>query len=102
MRRPGGYVTITQPADGRDTVARLDGQRVIIKSGSTFETDSFTCFHCCAVEHVLPKADVNAVGFCRNCMQPICQRCSGLPCEPFQKKLEKAEASYHARRSYGI
>lgn len=103
MRRPGGYVTITLPDDGKNAVVTFDGgkRREIIRGG-TFETDTFSCNHCGRVEHIPPKADVNAVGFCRNCMLPICQQCSGKPCETVEKKLAMAEASYHARRSYGF
>jgi hypothetical protein len=88
VRNPGGYGVITAP---QETIVNFDGlRREQIREGN-FEVDTFTCFHCGGVEHVKARADVNAIGFCRNCMRPICQRCSDLPCDPFEKKLERIE-----------
>lgn len=102
MRKAGGYAALTF-ADGiRESIVNFDGMRCEAVTGSMVERDTYSCFHCNSVVHVPVKADVNFVGFCRNCMQAICQRCAALPCEPFQKKLEAEEARYHARRSYGI
>ncbi len=71
-------------------LANFGNEKVLVRS-STYENSTFTCFHCGTVEHVQPKADVNAVGFCRNCLKPICQACSALPCVPFEEKLRMIE-----------
>lgn len=85
MRRPGGYACIIDPDDG------------------VRECDTFTCAHCQRITHVRAKARPEDVGgLCKCCMGLICPRCLSKPCVPFLKKLEQAEASYHARRSYGI
>ena len=104
MLRPGGYAIITMPDDMKETVVNFDGTRkeVVRNQHGRYEADTFSCFHCGAVEHVPHKPDVNDVGFCRNCMKPICKRCSSQPCKPFERAMEQAEASYHARRSYEI
>lgn len=85
MRNPGGYVCISGP----------DGTR---------EADSFTCFHCSRVVVVRARTSpTDAGGMCGVCAKMICPACvdEGV-CHPFEKKLEAAEASYHARRSYGL
>ena len=71
--------------------------------GKKFECDTITCAHCSTVVHVPPKADPNTTyDFCRLCMKATCAVCGGKPCTPFLRKLEREEASYHARRSYGL
>ena len=32
----------------------------------------------------------------------VCKKCANFGCTPFEKRLEQAEASDRARRSYGI
>lgn len=92
MRNAGGYSQIFfcdgNTKDG--SVANLGGEKVLVKS-STYECDTFTCKHCNEVKFVPPKSDVNFVGVCRNCMAPICEVCSGLPCKPFEEKLRMIE-----------
>jgi hypothetical protein len=85
MLREGGYVCLTDPEHG-------------VREASTF-----TCAHCNKVVVVPPRADPDKLGgFCRMCMKMICPTCVDTgTCDPFEKKLELAEASYHARRSYG-
>lgn len=103
MRREGGVAQIFY-ADGIGGAAReanLNGQRFTLDSSIT-EMSTFTCFHCNGVVHVPPRADVNFVGMCRNCMRPICQRCSGKPCEPFERKLQEAEDRSRLMREYGL
>ena len=106
--RQGGEATVFLPDDLKETVVNFDrNQQVVVKGNRIngtfkFETSTFSCAHCGSVEHVMPKADVNAVGFCRSCMKPICKTCSDKSCTPFEKKLEQMENSYHARRSYGL
>ena len=101
MRNEGGYSQIFFPDGRMRTTADLNGKRVNI-NGAMLETSTFTCFHCNVVVHVLPRADVNAVGMCRNCMKPICEKCAALPCKPWEKKMMEAEARTQALRSYGV
>lgn len=69
---------------------------------------TFTCNHCSHVTELAGKdrpADAGAI--CKTCMHPICLRCAaararGEKCDPWDAKLARAEASYEARRSYGI
>ena len=91
MRNEGGYSQIFFPDGRMRTTADLNGKRVNI-NGAMLETSTFTCFHCNTVVHVLPKSDVNSVGFCKKCMKPICQKCASLPCIPFERQLEEIEA----------
>ena len=98
--REGGYSQIFFPDGKMRTTANLNGKQVQI-NGAMFEASTFTCVHCNKVEHVLPKSDVNSVGFCRSCMKPICQTCSGKPCRPWEEAMQRAEARGHALRSYG-
>jgi hypothetical protein len=85
MRRPGGYARISGP-DGIE------------------ERDSFTCCHCGAVRLVMPRERPEDIGgLCRLCMGMICPACVGaMRCDPLEKKLQRAEAAYEARRSYGL
>lgn len=85
MLKPQGYATLTDPDTGVE------------------ERDTFTCYHCNCVKHVKPKMDPTDLGgLCKVCMKLICPDCVGKSCVPFMKKLERMEARYHARRSYGI
>ncbi len=87
MRNPGGY------GIERD---RLTG--AVLK-----EEDSFSCSHCCRVVFVKPKEDPATLGgFCGGCSKLICSKCVGHGCDEIERKLAREEASYHARRSYGI
>ena len=76
MMRPGGYAVITMPDDMKETVVNFDGtRREIVKNNhGKYEADTFSCFHCGAVEHVPHKPDVNEVGFCRSCISRSCSR----------------------------
>lgn len=85
MRRAGGYACISEP------------------TGSQVEMDTFTCGHCNTVVHVKPKASPDDLGgMCRLCMKMVCPKCvdQGI-CDPFEAKLQRVEARYHALRSYG-
>ena len=99
MRNEGGYSQIFFPDGRMRTTVDLNGTKVQL-NGSMLEASTYTCFHCNKVVHVLPKADVNAVGMCRNCMKPICQECSNKPCAPWEKKMQAEEARAMALRSY--
>jgi hypothetical protein len=82
MRKPGGYATIFGPLGIR-------------------ECDTFTCAHCNGVVHVKPKCDpADLGGQCRLCDKPICPKCVGGSCLPFEKKMEQMEARDRWRRTY--
>jgi len=67
--------------------------------GEITEWPTFTCGHCPNVRRVQPYCDpADLGGLCKICMRVICERCVGLGCDPFEKKLEREEARYHARR----
>ena len=83
MRNAQGYACISGP----DGVA---------------EADTFSCFHCQRVTHVKAGCDpADLGGLCKVCMRLICKHCLGKRCLPFIKAIEREEARYHARRSYG-
>jgi hypothetical protein len=84
VRNPGGYLQITE--DGR-----------------VREHDSMTCGHCNRVTIIKARQKPEDIGgLCKICMGLICSACVGEPCVTLERRLEAAEASYHARRSYGI
>lgn len=84
MLRPGGY-SIATDLGGRVT-----------------ETDTTTCCHCQTITHIAPKMPPDKMGgWCRMCMAATCVKCADKACVPFERKLERMEARYHARRSYG-
>jgi hypothetical protein len=87
MRNPQGYATIVDP-----------------DVGGVRECDTTTCGHCNAITHVKPKMRPEDMGgLCKACMKLICAKCVDHgTCDPFLKKLERAEARYHALRSYGL
>ncbi len=103
MRKPGGYAVITS---GGPTPVILDRglSRTDMRDEGVMEIDSFSCFHCNRVIHVLPKCDpADLGGHCKLCDKLICPQCYGKGgCDTLEAKLERAEASYHARRSYGL
>jgi hypothetical protein len=100
MRRPGGYAVITSPDAQR---VNFDGLRCEEVRAGTFETDTFTCVHCCRVVHIKPKANMDEFGsMCRNCMKMVCPACANGSCTPFEKKLEQMEKRDRALRSYGL
>jgi len=86
MRNAGGYAVLYN------------------ENGVHKEADTFTCHHCCTVQHVAPKCDpADLGGLCKSCMKLICPRCANKgTCEPWEEQMRRAEASYHARRSYGF
>ena len=84
MRKPQGYAVLTEP------------------DKTVVERDTFTCGHCNKIVMVEPMADPTAMGgMCFCCMKLVCPTCvdTGL-CDPMEKKLERMESSYEARRSY--
>lgn len=88
MRNPGGYGVATDRETGK-----------VIS-----ETDSFTCGHCGRIVFVKPKCDpADLGGNCYLCWKLVCPQCHAKGnCDPMEKKLDRMEASYHARRSYGL
>lgn len=82
----------------------LTGEATLFNPTGIKEAATFTCFHCNRVVHVPAKADPDKLGgWCRVCDKAICPQCVKTgECRPFEKELEKMEASYHARRSYGL
>lgn len=82
MRRPGGYAIWTDP-----DLAQI-------------EMDTFTCVHCNAVVFVTPGMSAGAMGgFCSLCAAPICEKCVGRTCVPFEKRLEESERKDEQRRA---
>lgn len=68
------------------------------------ESDAFTCGHCNRIVPVPPYTDPASIGGrCGVCDSLICPECVAKgTCDPLEEKLARAEASYHARRSYGF
>lgn len=84
MRNAGGYSVITEP--GKADV----------------ECDTFTCKHCNTVVFVQPMARAEDLGGrCTLCDALICSKCVGKGCDPFEKKLDRIEASDRLRRAIG-
>lgn len=69
--------------------------------GPPIERSTLTCGHCNRIVIVKPKCDpADLGGLCKVCMKLICPQCYGLDrCDPFEKKLERAEARDRFRRS---
>ena len=85
MLRPGGCFEITEP------------------DGATRYVETTMCGHCGAHRKIKPSQRPEDIGgFCYGCNRAICPRCVGGGCVPLEKWLEQQEASYHARRSYGL
>lgn len=85
MRKPQGYLVGTS----------LDGL--------VSEADTFTCSHCQKIVIVKPMCDpADMGGRCGMCDSLICQNCVGHECIPWEEKMKQLEASYEARRSYGL
>jgi len=86
MRNPKGYGMVFSPC------------------GVIEEHDTLVCGHCNRIVIVRPKCDpYDLGGMCRLCEKMICPACvnKGV-CDPLEKKLEREEAKYRARRSYGV
>lgn len=84
---------------------RSKGYSVYIDElGQTHETDTFTCRHCQKLVSVPAMAKPEDVGgLCYRCYAPICPSCVEKGgCDPIDEKIRREEASYHARKSYGL
>lgn len=72
-------------------------------NGQVTEADSFTCDSCNRVTLVYPKQRPEDLGgLCPITHKLICKECVGKGLGPFEERLNQMEASYHARRSYGL
>lgn len=79
------------------------GYAFVCSATGTQETDTYTCGHCNKVCFVKPmQRPEDYGGMCGCCTRHVCPSCVGKGCDVIEKKLERAEASYHARRSYGV
>lgn len=88
MRNPQGYAQIIDPA-----------------LASPVEFDTVTCIHCGQIgmtrspggklEVMVFRADGShymlEAGFCRSCMQVVCPKCSGKPCNNRFRRLDGEE-----------
>lgn len=91
MRQPQGYTIITGPGAG------------------TGEFDTFTCAHCGNPKVVKPMMRAEDMGgvchLCGDKARPafICDnpRCH-QGCDPFERKLNRAERNYHFAREMGL
>lgn len=72
--RPQGYSVVT---DGWGVEQREDTAR---------------CNHCQKVMFIKPRQDPNEFS-CRSCMAPVCPDCANKPCDHWEKKLDRAEAT---------
>lgn len=100
MRRPQGYLIVTDPdVPGqleRDTITCSHCQRVIfIKPGTG------------ATVYLFPQVDGRVVekmgAFCRLCMAAICLRCHHQGgCAPWEQQMEAMESRERFRRSAGL
>ena|SRR5215469_7513975 len=66
----------------------------VVTDGWGVETkeDCHKCWHCQKMMFFKAGQDPNEF-FCRKCMQPICPECANKPCDQFEKKLDRAEAT---------
>jgi hypothetical protein len=102
VRRPGGYASVVNGGGTQVKIDRLSCEE-IPKYADLWECDTFTCFHCNRVIHVLPKMDpANLGGLCKICMKLICPWCLGKGCTPWEKKMEMAEARSRLLASMGL
>lgn len=71
-------------------------------NGRLHECDTFTCRHCQKIVDVPAFGRPEDVGgLCYTCMGCICPACvDRATCDPIDEKIKRAEAAYHARRSY--
>lgn len=74
---------------------------------TTYEHDTYRCNHCQFQVHVPPKCDpADLGGMCFTCNKLICAACdekkwNGELCVTVEERLQREEAAYEARRSYG-
>lgn len=80
------------------------GQAVMTwDDGRVEECDTAVCRHCQKMFHVGVRQRAEDIGgYCAACSGIVCSQCVGKGCDEIERKLERSEASYHARRSYGL
>jgi hypothetical protein len=79
------------------------GYYIITSEFGCDEANTFTCGHCNTIKIVKPKERPEDLGgHCALCWSLVCPSCSGGGCDPFEKKLERAESRAQTLRSYGI
>ena len=82
---------------------RAQGYAIVTDATGNHEADTFTCGHCQKIVTVgpgLPPEDFG--GFCKVCSSLICKHCVGLPCVPWEKKMELIERSAKLHRDLGL
>lgn len=85
MRNAQGYAVLSGP------------------NGAVEEIDTFTCCHCNGIVHVRAGVKPDELGsWCTLCGKMHCAKQECQACVPFEKKMERMEAAYHARRSYEV
>jgi hypothetical protein len=65
-------------------------------TGRTIEQDTITCAHCNALVFLHDDSGKRLAaekigGLCATCLKPICPKCAGHPCRPFERALARAE-----------
>jgi len=78
-----------------------NGYGVIIGPGGVVEEiDTFTCCHCNGIVHVHAGMKPDELGsWCTLCGQMHCAKLTCRTCFPFEKRMERAEAVYRAKKS---
>jgi hypothetical protein len=66
----------------------------VVTDGWGIETreDTTKCWHCQRIMFFAAGQDPNEFS-CRSCMMPICPDCANKPCDHWEKKIERAEAT---------
>lgn len=68
------------------------------------ENECFTCGHCQHVTILDHQQKIEDAGsICKMCMRPVCEICTThARCDPFERKLERAEARARSLASMGL
>lgn len=84
--KPNGYAFIVDPDSPQIT-----------------EYDTLACAHCGGHWHIIKGTPVDQTGgFCRMCYKPVCPKCAGGDCRPFEKWLEAEEKKDYIKRQYDL
>ncbi len=80
------------------------GYATIIGPGQHKEYDTCTCRHCNRIWTIqsTEKGQAHPGGWCRFCMKPICPKCAGKACFPFEKKLALYERNQNLFKEMGL
>jgi hypothetical protein len=60
--------------------------------GNETRRDTYTCRHCSHVCEVEPGHS-HTEHFCRTCYAPICAPCTNKPCDVYERKMDRIEAT---------